>query len=226
MSKNKKTIVITGASDGIGKAIAIRLAKDGYKLFICGRDQNRLDSVAKDCGGDVTSLNFDINDAAARGKAIKSINEIDVLINNAGIWQKLGDLDSISDDRIAEIINTNLTSQILLTKKLLPFIKDANGSIINIISKSGVVAQEGQTAYTASKYGMRGFTDVMRQDLKKYNVNVGAVYQSGTNTEMFHKAGDNPPVDSFTEPADLADLVAYMVNNPKKMWINEVRVEK
>jgi NADP-dependent 3-hydroxy acid dehydrogenase YdfG len=226
VNKNKKIILVTGASDGIGRAIAVKLAADGHKIIVCGRDQERLKSVAKECGENTTILNFDINDLAAQVQAIRQLERLDVLINNAGVWQKLGDLDSISEKSIMSIINTNLTSQIVLTKKLLPFIKESNGAIINVISKSGIEAQEGQAAYTASKYGMRGFTDVLRQDLKKHNVRVGAVYQSGTNTEMFRKAGDDLPVSSFTEPTDLADLIAYMLNSPKKMWINEVRVEK
>ncbi|MFZ1522717.1 MAG: SDR family oxidoreductase [Candidatus Saccharimonadales bacterium] len=221
-----KRILITGASDGIGKEIAVRLAKDGHSLILCGRDEKKLKAVNNLCGGNQIILDFDINDHIKLNKQLDSIDRLDALINNAGIWQKLGDLESISDEKIIEIINTNLISQIILTKKLIPRLIESKGHILNIISKSGISAQEGQSVYTASKYGMRGFTDAMRQDLKRKNVRVSAVYQSGTNTQMFTKTGDNLPVDTFTEPEDLADLVAYIINAPKKMVIHEVRVDK
>lgn len=222
-----KKVLITGASDGIGRSIAIKLAKDGYSLVLCGRDENKLNEAASECGESVQVLAFDINDSKARKAAIGSVQNVDILINNAGMWHKVGDLETLSDEKIVEVINTNLTSQILLTKQLLPEIKDRDGSaVINVISKSGITAQQGQTVYTASKYGMRGFTDVLREDTKENAVRVGAVYQSGTNTKMFEKAGEDFPVETFTEPDDLADVVAFMLSRPKKLWINEVRVEK
>ena len=226
-SNSKKiTILITGASDGIGKAIALRLAKDGHKLLLCGRDKERLQGVANQCGEGAQIFVFNINDHDARNAELEKIENLDVLINNAGIWQKLGELETVSDQDIMDIINTNLTSQIILTKKLLPLIKSSKGTIVNIISKSGIAAQAGQSVYTASKYGMRGFTEVLREDVKKEGVRVLGVYQSGTNTQMFSKAGDNLPVEEFTEPEDLADLVAYMINSPDKLIIQDVRVDK
>ena len=222
-----KKVLITGASDGIGRSIAIRLAKDGYSLVLCGRNESKLTDVVAECGDNVQTLVFDINDSEARKSAISSVQGVDILINNAGVWHKVGDLETLADEKVTEVINTNLTSQILLTKQLLPAMKDREGSaVINVISKSGITAQAGQTVYTASKYGMRGFTDVLREDTKNNSVRVGAVYQSGTNTKMFEKAGEDFPVETFTEPDDLADVIAFILSRPKKLWINEVRVEK
>jgi NADP-dependent 3-hydroxy acid dehydrogenase YdfG len=143
------------------------------------------------------------------------------------VWHKVGDLETLSDEKILEVLNTNLVAQILITRGLLLKLKESvEGAIINIISKSGIVAQAGQSVYTASKYGMRGFTDVLRQDLKESSIRVGAVFQSGTNTQMFAKAGDEFAVETFTEPKDLAEVVAFMLSRPEKLWINEVMVEK
>lgn len=222
-----KKILITGASDGIGKSIAIRLAKDNYQLVLCGRDMRRLEKVAQECSNDTQLLAFDLNNANEGNEALSQVKDIDILINNAGIWHKVGDLETIDDEKIIEVINTNLTSQILLTKALLPSMKKREGSaIINIVSKSGITAQAGQVVYTASKWGMKGFTDVLREDTSNNKVRIGAVYQSGTNTKLFEKAGENFPTDSFTEPEDLADVIAYMLSRPKKLWINEVHIER
>lgn len=222
-----KTVLITGASDGIGRSLAMVLAKKGYKLILCGRDEQRLYDVAKECGANVVTLVFDLNNHQQRKKAVSQIDELDVLINNAGVWHKMGELEAIDDETIVETINTNLTSQILLTKEVLPLIKDKSGAaIINVISKSGITAQEGQSVYSASKWGLRGFTDVLRNDTAQNAVRVGAVYQSGTNTKLFDKAGEDFPTDTFTDPDDLAKVIAFMLEQPKNLWINEIRIEK
>lgn len=219
-----KKVLITGSSDGIGAQLALRLNKDGHSLILCGRDETKLKAVADQCG-DATYFTFDLNDKDSRDKVTAQIEDLDVLINNAGIWHKVGDLETISEETVADVINTNLVSQILLTKALLPQMRSREGSaIINVISKSGIVAQAGQAVYTASKYGMRGFTDVLREDTEADPIRVAGVYQSGTNTKMFEKTGEDFPVETFTEPQDLADVIAYMLSRPEKLWLNEVRI--
>jgi len=158
---------------------------------------------------------------------VADFSGIDVLINNAGVWQKLAQLDEIEDDVIDEIIDTNLKGVIYMTKYALPSLRmQDEGIILNISSKSGVVAQDGQAAYTASKYGVRGFTEVLNKDLADTSIRVGGIYQAGTNTAMFAKADQDFPVNTFSEPSDLADVVATMLSLPQKIWLHDVRVEK
>lgn len=226
-----KTILITGASDGIGKSIAIKLSKENNKLILFGRDEEKLKVVKADCnanGSEASIYAFDLTDFTKLRETVESIassQPIDVLINNAGIWQKAGDLTSISPEKIQEILNTNLTCHILLTRQLLDQMRNREDTaIINVISKSGTVAQIGQSVYTASKFGMKGFTDVLREDTKSEPIRVAAVYQSGTHTDMFKKAGEEFSLDRFTEPDDLADVIAFMLSRPKKIWLNEVHI--
>lgn len=226
MKLKDKNILVTGASEGIGKAIALALAKEGANLILFGLNKNDLEAVAKECGVAKTYA-FDITDDSSRDKVIdeilKSCN-LDVVINNAGIWHKVGDVTTLSESKIHEIISTNLTAHILLTRQVLPSMRNRETAIINVVSKSGLVAQKGQTVYSASKYGMKGFTDVLREDTMDEPIRIGAVYQSGTNTKMFSKAGDNFPVDKFTNPEDLAQVVVFMLSRPSKIWLNEVHV--
>lgn len=226
-------ILITGASDGIGKSIALRLAKLSNGLVLLGRNTQRLEEVKKQAlkagAKDVATYAFDIADRNSMTDHLEIIrnkhSDLSTIINNAGVWQKLGDLDQLNHDQIEEIINTNLTGLIKITNTLLPVLRTREaGAIINISSKSGVVAQEGQSVYTASKYGVKGFTDVLKQDLKGTKIRVAGVYQSGTNTGMFGKAGDNPPVERFTPPEELAEVVHFMLTRPDKVWLNEVHV--
>lgn len=226
-----KTALITGASDGIGKSIAIKLSSQKYCLILFGRDEAKLQAVKTVCennGATVATYAFDITDNKKRLEVVEGIlanQKVDVLINNAGIWHKVGDITSLSEENIEAVINTNLTSHILLTRQLLDQMRSRNGTaIVNIISKSGVITQAGQTAYTASKFGMRGFTEVLRLDTKDEPIRIGAVFQSGTATEMFAKAHDDFPVEKFTNPDDLADVVVFMLTRPEKIWLNEVHV--
>lgn len=229
MKLKNKNIIVTGASDGIGKSIAVALSKEGASLILFGRDQGKLKQVASECGNNASYYSFDLMDDDSRKKVVDQVlgkYKIDILINNAGIWHKAGDLETIEENKIYEVINTNLTSQILLTKQLLPSMIDRETVIINVISKSGIVAQKGQSVYTASKYGMKGFTDVLREDTKDNPIKIGAIYQSGVNTNMFSKVGEEFSTESFTEPKDIADVVVFMLSRPEKLWINEIHISR
>ena len=199
-------------------------------LILFGRDETKLGDVSRQCedeGVKVSTYTFDIADSTKRDQVVNEVlqtHSVDALINCAGIWHKVGDLTTITPEKVQEVISTNLTSHILLTQSLLPSMRERETAIINIISKSGIAAQAGQSVYAASKYGMKGFTDVLREDTKSEPIRIGAVYQSGTSTQMFAKAGDDFPVENFTNPDDLADVVVFMLSRPAKIWLNEVQV--
>ena len=227
MELTGKTAIVTGASEGIGKEIAIALAKEGVNLILFGLGKEKLEEVAKACGNNTKIYDFDITDDAVREKIVGEVlssSEIDILINNAGVWHKMGDITTVSESKVHEVINVNLTSHILLTRQVLPSIRNRETAIINVVSKSGVTAQKGQSAYSASKWGMKGFTDVLREDTKEEPVRVGAIYQAGTNTGLFAKVGENVPLEKFTKPEDLAQVVVFMLSRPDKIWLNEVHV--
>ncbi|UWQ62344.1 SDR family oxidoreductase [Leisingera caerulea] len=234
MQLNGKTVIVTGGSDGIGKHICLKLAAAGCKLAILGRNRDRLDQVAEAARSlgapEARSYGADMTDpaaiAAAASAILQDFGSVDILINNAGIWHKAGPLDSISEEMLMATVQTNLTGLMQLTRHLLPALRTRDkAAILNVASKSGVVAQAGQSVYTATKYGVRGFTDVLKVDEAETGVRVAGLYQSGTNTGMFAKAGEDVPNHIFTEPEDLADVVVFMLSRPPKLWMHEVRVE-
>ncbi len=224
MKLSGKTALVTGASEGIGKAIANKLVDAGVKVIAISRDieQNPLQKpiISKNC--DISSQ----KSVQQLADWIKTeIKQLDIVINNAGIWQKVAQLDEIDDETIENVIRTNLMGTIYVTKALLPLLKSADeAALVNIISRSGVVANPGQSVYSASKYGVKGFTDVLREDLKESNVHIMGVYQSGTNTKMFEKTGEDFPIQKFTEPEDLAEKIVNAIGAPDKLWINELHV--
>ena len=223
-----KIVIVTGASEGIGRAIAERLAQEGARLALVARSAKKLDEVAKTVGGE--AFVCDIRDQAAVKRTVDVIaakfGGIDVLVNNAGIWQKMGQLDALDDAVVDEVLATNLSGTIYMTKAVLPYLRQSQEetAVIQIVSKSGIVAQEGQSIYTASKYGVKGFTDVLRTDLKETKIRIAAVYQSGTDTEMFRKTGEAFDQTKLTAPGDLADAVSYLLTRPPKLWIPELQV--
>lgn len=235
MNLENKTIIITGASDGLGKEIAYRLAKENANLALIGRDEKRLESVVLESekygAKKVMTYVCDICDSEMLEKTINNIitdfGNVNILINDAGIWQKLMKAEEISKDVVDEVIGTNLVALINITRLLIPILKkNKESAIINIVSKSGIMAQEGQSVYTASKYGVRGFTEVLQLELKDTGVRVTGLYQGGVDTKMFEKMGEDFKTDEFTSPKDLADVVVYMLSQPEKIWLYDVRVDR
>lgn len=236
MQLNGKTIVITGASDGIGREIALNLASKAVKVVLVARNEQKLQSVQAEIiahQGRAEYVVCDLSQAdqvrTAAAEIVQRFPEVSGLVNNAGVWQKLNQLDEISDDVIEAVLQTNLRGLILLTKHLLPTLKQATEAVIlNVSSRSGHSAQPGQSVYTASKWGVRGFTEVLHTDLAETSVRVAGIYQGGTNTAMFHKAGETWPVEklqTFIPANELAEVVAFVLSRPKQVWLTEVRVE-
>ena len=124
-------------------------------------------------------------------------------------------LDEIEKNVIDDIIQTNLSAVIHITHRVLPYLRNAQeAAIINVTSQSWVVSQDGQSIYTASKYGVRGFTDVLKKDLKWSHIRVAWVYQAGTKTKMFENHWETMPLEKFAYPNDLADIVNHAVQHP------------
>lgn len=231
-----KTIVVTGASDGIGREIALNLAGKGVKVVLLARDEQKLQSVQAEIiaqQGSAEYLVCDLSESdrvkTAAAEILQRFPEVTGLINNAGVWQKLNQLDEISDEVIEAVLQTNLRGLILLTKYLLPtFRQAAEAVIVNVSSRSGHSAQPGQSVYSATKWGVRGFTQVLHTDLADSSVRVAGIYQGGTNTGLFHKAGETWPAEklqSFIPANELAEVVAFVVSRPKQIWLTEVRIE-
>lgn len=234
MELKGKTVVVTGGSDGIGKHICFKLAEQGCQLAIIGRNAERLKTVMAEClnkgAQKVAVFSCDMTDPdlleQTSGNILLEFSAVDILINNAGIWHKTSPLDEIDPIVLAATVQTNLTALMQLTRHLIASLRSRKEAIIlNVASKSGVTAQAGQSVYTATKFGVRGFTEVLKEDEKESRIRVAGIYQSGTNTQMFAKANEDVPNHIFTEPEDLADVVVFMMSRPPKIWLHDVRVE-
>lgn len=238
MNISGKTIVVTGASEGIGREISLALAKRGANLALVARNEAKLKEVLSELTalGSTNSKIYvcDVQNLSEIKSCIKQIiadypQDLIGLVNNAGIWQKKDLLENISDEELTNVIEIDLLGLIRFTKELLPTLKSRpESAVINISSRSGITAQAGQAVYTAAKWGVKGFTEVLKEDLKDTMVHVAGVYQGGTNTTMFHKAGETWPkekMQTFIPASELGEVVAYMLALPKQIWLSEIHVE-
>jgi 3-oxoacyl-[acyl-carrier protein] reductase len=191
MGKKKDVIWITGASSGIGRAVAKEFAKTGSKVYVSARRVTELDRLKKELKKeklDAEIIPCNVASSQNVDQAVKKIlseNSIDCLVNNAGITSfKLAEDNSINE--IDDIIKTNLLGSIYAIKSVLPdMIERSTGTIININS---VITQKFFTqssAYAASKMGLLGYSKVLREEVRKYNIRVIDIFPGNTKTSMW-----------------------------------------
>lgn len=180
-----KSIVITGAGRSLGAALAIVLADEGANPILLGRTPENLLSTAKAIekrtGQRPSTIHADMADTASVEKAAQEILEqtrVDILINNAAFWSA-GKIEDVSGSDIFQTVNSMLTGMILLTKRLLPSLLKSDSDIVNIVSMSGLPNAPlygASSTFLAAKHGQTGFTDGLRQELKRTSVRVIGVY--------------------------------------------------
>lgn len=190
-SVKNKWVLLTGASGGIGEALAQELYQAGAKLILIGRDQKKLLPIRIRNGfsaNRVAIIEADINTTAGREKILSICQKIpepvSVLVNNAGT-SDFHFLEQQSPEAITQLIHTNLLSTILLTQLLLPVLQQATAPvIINIGSTFGSIGYPGYAAYCASKFGLRGFTEALRRELADTAMAVCYVAPRATRTHI------------------------------------------
>lgn len=233
MILKNKTAIITGASDGLGKEVALKLGEAGVNLVLVARREEKLEEVKKQIKGvKVEVYPCNVKDLSQIKQTVKKIvsdlKDINILLNIAGIWQKKMSVEEVDEQVVEDVIDTNLKGLIHMTRLVLPILKEQpEAAIINISSMTGVKYPPGQSVYAASKWGVRGFTEVIREDLRNSSVRVSGIYQAGVKTDMFFKTGETfvPGVfEKFMSPKDLANIIVFMLSQPKGIWLEEVRV--
>jgi short-subunit dehydrogenase len=192
MSKEKSGIWITGASSGIGRSTAIEFAKIGAKVFVSGRRTAELERINTEIDNQNSVEIFPCNVASQTNvdqtvKKIIANSKIDCLINNAGITSfKLAEENSFNE--INDVINTNLLGSIYTIKSVLPhMISKGGGTIINILSVVTKKTFTNSSIYSASKWGLLGYSNSLREEVRKYNIKVINVIPGATETPIWSK---------------------------------------
>lgn len=219
--------LVTGASRGIGRAIARRLAFSDCDLVLLARSRDELNELAmkiKSAGREAMAIPTDLRDPAqiqsAVDKALKYFGRIDVLVNNAGLWRyapvhelKLEDWD--------EMFDVNVRGAFLATKFVLPsMLARRSGHIVNIVSVSGLIGETEAAGYNATKWAMRGFSYSLLKEVRDRGVRVTMIHPGGVNNEE----GKGQRAGKLIQNADVAEMVYLAVTMPPRANLTEATV--
>ena len=224
-----KVAIITGASRGIGKAIAFAFAKEGAKLTLCATNAELLESVSKEIERNFSSkpltFAFDINNAGKVEETVKKTldthSRIDILVNNAGTTRDQL-LAMMSEADWDFVLSTNLKSVFLFSKAVTkPMIRQKSGRIINMSSVVGITGNAGQANYAASKGGVIAFTKSAARELAKRNITVNAIAPGFIQTDMTAKLGEKVeaamletiPLGKYGQVEDVANAAVFLASD-------------
>lgn len=234
----KKTALITGATSGIGRATAHEFAEHGINLVLCGRRQERLDSIEKALSRetDVHTLNFDIRDREKTLEAIASLpkefQNIDILINNAGNAHGLDPIQTGSLDDWDAMMDINVKGLLYVSKAVIPGMTERkSGHIINIGSSAGKEVYPKGNVYCASKHAVLAITEGMRIDLNPFGIKVSAINPGLVETEFSEvrfKGGQQAESVykgyKALQAEDIADIIYFTVTRPAHVNLADVLV--
>lgn len=223
--------VITGAAVGIGRACAMRLAREGARLALVDRDRANLDQtaeLAREAGAEVLALQANCVDeqevAAAFGRISAELGKIDVLVNNVGqsARERASEFHESSSDVWRFVIDVSLMSTMLASRQVVAQMRDArSGRIVNMASTAGLSGEVKVAEYAAAKMGVIGFTRSLAQELAPFGVNVNAVCPGVTRTAALEGLGleftalisSKIPMRAINEPEDIAAAVAFLASD-------------
>lgn len=208
-------VLVTGGGRGIGRAIALRFAREGSRVVVAARTSSQLDDVAAECeklGGAGLAANLNVADHGSIEAAIWRAQEflggsIEVLVNNAGVFN-LKDFAKCKPADLSYQLDVNLSGAIMVTMEAMDYLEEAeNPHVINIASVAAKQGFPGSAIYCATKYGLRGFSDGLREDCKEDGFRVTTVYPPATNTTIWDGIEGDFDESARIEPEVVADAV-------------------
>jgi len=225
-----KTALITGASRGIGAAIALKLADEGYRLLLTARDVAKLSEVQSACeklGAEVALIPADISNEAEVVELFAQAGPLDLLVNNAGIGI-FGALTEVPLEDWRKVQQVNVEGTFLCLREAMKGMKQhGGGRIINISSVVGVKGYPNQGAYGASKHAVVGMTKTAIEEVREANIRVHAICPGGVATEMVKQS--RPDLTDFSamiQPEDVADAVAYLCHLPPNITVDVIHLRR
>ncbi|MEM7425852.1 MAG: SDR family oxidoreductase [Pseudomonadota bacterium] len=224
MRPESKTALITGAANGIGRAIALRMASEGWSVMMADIDEAAATEAARAAEGNAMAHRLDVKDAGSIQQAVDSLVDqnggIDVLVNNAGIMDRAPFLE-MSEDFWSNVIGTNLTGPFLCSQAAArQMVKQGKGGrIVNVASNSGVFGGRGRAAYGASKAGIINLTQTMAIELAEHDILVNAVAPGPTRTmdsqpdEPWPSVKNRMPLGRWGKPEEIAEVALFLASD-------------
>jgi NADP-dependent 3-hydroxy acid dehydrogenase YdfG len=226
-----KTTLLTGASKGIGKQLALQLAQAGHQLGLVARSEAELLEVKAQVENEGVQCLLFVGSVADESLArsavdamIATFGKIDYLINNAG-YGLFGPTESYTAEQWSDLYDTNVKGTFLFSKAVLPSMKAAGkGHILNIASDVAKRVFEGGALYCSSKYAQDAFSAALRKEVRKHGIKVSVVY-SGLVDTMFHTRPQGDPHHAkWLKPQDMADSILFIMNQPPHVVIDELMI--
>lgn len=217
-----KVVLVTGASQGLGKALALACADEGAKVVINSRSEDSIRPIAEEVeqkGAEVLAVAADVSNAGEVEKlvsaAVERFGRIDVLVNNAGVLGPRVPIEDFPKDEWRKVIDANLTGPFLVSKAVIPHMPEG-GSIINVVSGVSVEGRAEWGAYSVSKFGIEGLTQILAAELEERGIRVNAVDPGGMRTEM--RAAAYPEEDPMTRitPEENTAVFLYLASDESK----------
>jgi NAD(P)-dependent dehydrogenase (short-subunit alcohol dehydrogenase family) len=229
-----RVALITGASRGIGLAIAQALAYEGCGLIITARDQKALSAAKRTVGKisrtpapQIFTHAADVKDAksvaALLATAKKQFGHLDIVVNNAGISHSMAEVERLPLATWREVIETDLTGMFLVTQATLPLLQ-RGGTIINNLSMAAEHVFAGQSAYCAAKHGALGFTRALREELRPRGIRVIALLAGATDTEIWNQFWPEAPRERMLRPETVAHAVRDAILLPPESTVEEIKL--
>ena len=232
-SKAMKTAIVTGASRGIGKAIALKLSTLGYNVVATGRSASRLGELKteiENSQGQCLPLVIDMLDCEAPSRIVEEslagFGQIDVLVNNAGISHSgsITDTDEATWDRLHAV---NARAPFFLCKETIPHLeKSTSPVIINIASAMGFKGYVEQSAYGSSKHALIGFTKVLAKEVQQAGIRIHLISPGGVDTEMIREMRPDINTDELIQTGEIAELVEFLVSRKGKGTIDHLYIRR
>ena len=229
---SRPVAVITGASSGIGAATARALVSHGYRVVLLARRADRLQQLSDELGDTSTAIVADVTDRAAlvvAGERVRNeLGGADVLVNNAGVML-LGPFGTDQRNEARRMVEVNLLGAMTATEVFLSQLRQGGGDLINISSVAGRTARAGNAAYAATKWGMNGWSEALRQELQP-DIRVTLIEPGAVATELTDHITDAATKESTEQlyaqlaitAEDVADVIAFAVTRPRRVTLNEI----
>lgn len=233
-SKATRVAVITGASSGIGEATARALAADGHRLALLARRVDRIQELAEELDNGSLAIKADVTDrdsiVAAAQRVKSELGGADILVNNAGVML-LAPFSSEQRAEIRQMVETNLLGAMTVTEVFLDQLRNGGGDLVNISSVAGRTARPGNAAYAATKWGIGGWSEALRQELQP-DVRVMLIEPGAVATELtdhITNAGAKEAAEQMYRavailPQDIAEVIAFAVGRPRRVSLNEILI--
>jgi len=219
-----RTALVTGASQGIGRAIALAFARNGANIVVTARSEDKLRALAAEAEAmgvhaiaAPADLGVESEIYAAAGAAIAKFGGVDILVNNAGIIHPRIPVAEFDPQLFRDVLNVNITGAFLITKALLPgMIERGYGKIINISSLGGRKGAAGRSAYRITKAGLISFTESLAAEVKQYGIDVNAICPGAVDTEGYREAFNATGVTRNSKigtPETIADVAVFLASD-------------